>query len=158
MTEHLRDLHQRDLDGHHLAGHGVAQPVRADFRHARPPAGPTHRGGHRARRDRLERRPGLQEHLATVSDRSAAGEVGGEGLTDIDGQREPVPTGALAHHHQLAGPPVDVFEPDAGHLAASKTKAQQRDDQCVVAPTDPGAAVARAEQRGGLVLADPPGK
>jgi hypothetical protein len=56
MAQHLRDLHQRDLRADHLAGHGVAQPVRPHLGDARSPAGPAHRRGDRAGRDRPERR------------------------------------------------------------------------------------------------------
>src|SRR5258705_12098899 len=87
MTQHLRDLHQRNPDRDHLAGHGVAQPVRTHLSYPCSPARPTHGRGDRARRDRAERRPGMQEHLPPVAGRAPPPQVRGDRLTDIGGER-----------------------------------------------------------------------
>ena len=93
-----------------------------------------------------------------IAGRTAAPEVGGDGPADIGGQRQAVHPAALAHHDQLAGPPIDVLQPQARHLCPAQAEAQEGDDQRVVAPTDRRATVAGCEQRVGIVLGDPPGQ
>ena len=60
------------------------------------------------------------------------GEVGDEGLADIDGQRETFDAAALAVHHELAGPPVDVVELQPGDLGGPQTETGQQDQHGVV--------------------------
>ena len=68
-------------------------------------------------------------------------------LADIRGQRQPIQPVALAPHRQLTGPPVDVVEPQCGHLSRAQTEAHQHGQDREIAPADRTAPVAAAQQR-----------
>ena len=107
-------------------------------------------------RDRPERRPGPQEHLSSLAPRPAALQIGGDRRAHIRGQRQPVGSSALAAHHQFACPPVDVIEPQPGHLAGPQPQPQHRGDYRVVASPDRRTTITASKQRLGIRLGDPP--
>jgi hypothetical protein len=78
-----------------------------------------------------------QEHLSSLAPGPAALQIGGDRPTHIRRQRQPVGSSALAAHHQFACPPVDVIEPQPGHLAGPQPQPQHRGDHRVVASARP---------------------
>ena len=60
--------------------------------------------------------------------RPPALQIGGDRLADVGRQRQPVLAGALAAHHQLAGAPVDVIEPQA---ASSLRRSPSRSSEII---------------------------
>lgn len=129
--------------------------MRTHLRDSRPPTRPTHCRGDRAGRDRLEGCPGLQEHLSRVALWPTSLEIAGDRLAHIYRQRQPVLPSAFAVHHQLAGPPVDVIQQQAGHLVPAQPKSHQHDNHGVVPSPQRGASIARTEQRADLRRGDP---
>ena len=142
MPEHLRDLDERDVRAHHLAGHGVAETGRADLGDSGAPARPTHGRANRAGRDRLERRSRSQEHLPPVTSRSPASQIGDDRVAHLDWQRQLIMTSGLAADDELACSPVEVVDAESGHLAGAKTEPQERDQYRIVPPTERRSAVA----------------
>jgi hypothetical protein len=119
MTQNLGDLGQGDSGVGHLASKGVAKPVRPDDRHARSHTGATHDSRDPIRAERSDWRDGSQEHLTMhAAVLAPSSQVGGDRLTDVAWQRELVFVTALAVNHDLAGPPVNVIEAEAGDFAS----------------------------------------
>ena len=87
--------------------------------------------------------------------RAPPAQVGDDRLADVARQREAVLVGPLAVDHDLAGPPVDVIEAEAGHLAGAQPEAEQDEQHGVVPPALRPAPVAGAEQGIGGPLVDP---
>ena len=97
------------------------------------------------------RGPRAEEHLPT---RGHGGpgpvQVGHESLADVDRQREALVPIALPHHGDLAAAPVDVLQPQRGHLTGAEPQpGQQRQDRPVTL-SDRGSGVAGAQQHRGL--------
>lgn len=66
--------------------------------------------------------------------------------SDLRGKRQAVPASALAGHHDLPSPPVDVLQTQAHHLPAAQAEpAQQHQDRIVPAP-DRAAAITGTQQ------------
>ena len=96
------------------------------------PAGAAHGGGDRAGRCRPEWRPARQEHLPAGTRRSSPPEIGGDSPSHVGRKRQPVRATALAAHHQLSRPPVDVVEPERSDLRTPQSQAHEQDDDRVV--------------------------
>ena len=156
MPQHLRDLHQGDAGRDHFAGHRVAQAVSAYLHH------PARRHARRTVEETVSGAIGpkgalAQEHLSSLAPRPAALQIGGDRPTHIRRQRQPIRSSALAAHHQFACPPVDVIEPQPGHIFGPQPQPQHRGDQRVVASPDRRTTITASKQRVGIRLGDPLG-
>jgi hypothetical protein len=87
--------------------------------------------------------------------RPATAHVAGQGLADVDGQREPVGLIGLADHQQHARPPVDVIQRDADDLPGLQAQPCQQQQDGVVPAACRAVAVAGGQQGRDLAGADP---
>src|SRR5438034_4400939 len=97
--------------------------------HARQP-GPTasrpYDASDRVARQRRVRRPHMQEQGTATARRTSPTAVVSQSLPDINWQREPVMTIALASNEEdLPAPPVHVIEAERGHLSCPHAQAGQ---------------------------------
>ncbi len=81
--------------------------------------------GNSGRGQALPRCQQPKENRPAHRDRPALPQVVGQSLADIVGKRHSFGAAALAVHHDLAGPPVDVIKSHAGHLAGAQTQSDQ---------------------------------
>ena len=58
--------------------------------------------------------------------RAIVAQVGGERLTHLDRQREPIPAACLAPHRDLPAPPVDVTQLQGRDLPGAKPSRASR--------------------------------
>ena len=82
-------------------------------------------------------------------------QIGGDRLADVARQREAVLVTSLAMDHDLAGPPVDVLQAEAGDLAGPQPEAEQDEQDGVVPPALGPPSVARTKQGIGGLPVDP---
>ena len=124
----------------------------------RPPAGAAHGGGDRAGRNRSQWRPARQEHLSAGTRWSSPLEIGGDSPPHVGRKRQPVRATALAAHHQLSRPPVDVVEPERSDLRTPESEAHEQDDDRVVPAAKRAAAIAAVQDGPDLGPGEPAGK
>lgn len=98
MAQHLTDLGEAAAAAEHLARRAVAEPVRAHPRDAGAGEGVFDDAMDGADRDPPDRRVHALEHDAVVSALAGVGEVVGEHLADISGERHHFVAVALAPH------------------------------------------------------------
>ena len=101
---------------------------------AGPFTGAGHNAADRACPDGAHGRQHRQEHRPALRPRAPVQQVRGDRPTDVGRQRKAA-TAALAAHPQLARPPVEVAQLQARHLARTQAKAnQQQQDRIVAQP------------------------
>ena len=74
-------------------------------------------------------------------------QIAGHRLAHVPGQRERVSPAALAADRDLASPPVEVVEGQAGHVGRAQAQPTVLQEDSVVAAADLGGAVAAVQQR-----------
>jgi len=126
MAENLGDPRQRHPGVGQLTSQGVAEPVGPNNRHSRPRTGAANYARDPIRSQWPNWGNSSQEHLPMHGDlRAAPPQIRDDRLADVARQREAVLVTSLAVHHDLAGPPVDVIEAEAGDLAGAQPEAKQ---------------------------------
>jgi hypothetical protein len=134
VAQHLSDLRQRRAGAQHLGRQRVPEPVRTAARQPGPVASPTHDLANRFRRQLPVRPPHRHEHRPRRATGTALGHPLGKRLPGRDRQWEPLDTAALTADRNLAGPPVNVVQLQAGGLGAAQPEpGQQRQDRVIAA-------------------------
>lgn len=146
MAQHLADLHQRGACSQDLSGRGVPQSVCSQLAQARSAPSCDHDLSHPGSGQGAVRRSDSHEHLAAFgAARTAATQVGGHGLADIGGQREPLLPVALAADDDRAYSPVDVVQLQASSLTGTQSESCQHREDREIAASDRGATVAAVQ-------------
>ena len=117
MAQYLTDVGQRRSLAEQLGGQRMPQPVRAHSNASCSLACTADHVADRARVQAPQGREAGQEDLAGLGVRPPVAQVGGQGLAHLAQQRQTVLAAALAPDAQLAGPPLDVIQLQAGDLA-----------------------------------------
>ncbi len=159
MAEHPGDLGQGHTDLDHLAGKRVAKPVCPNDRHIGTRTRAPHDARDPIRAERPDRRDDSQEHLTMHrAVRAAPSQVGDDRLTDVAWQRKALHATALAVNRNLAGPPVDVLQAQAGNLPGPQPETKQDKQNGVVPPALRPPPVTRVKQGVNSAPVDPHGQ
>ena len=112
-------------------------------------------GRHRATAQADVGRPHPHEYLSSRGRaRSAAAQVGGDRLADIDRQRQLVHPVTLAVNRDLPSPPVQVLQAQRRHLAGPEPESQYQDDHRIVTSAAGATPIASPQQGLGLGRSD----
>ncbi|MEI2736735.1 MAG: hypothetical protein V9G24_19480 [Rhodoblastus sp.] len=92
----------------------------------------------------------MEEQTATITVATSARAVVGDGLSHVNGQRQPIASIALAGHDKLTRPPVDVINTERSHLACPQPQPGQHSQDREVATPRTGPPVTARQELGDL--------
>jgi len=152
VTQELSDIRQGRPGPQHLRRSCVPQPVRMDSPEARPLGSIGHHVAHRAGAempmrglDPYEYRPTLSAGRATVL------QIFGNRSSDVCRQWDAFDTVRLTAHDDLAGSPINIVQPELGHLTRPQAETDQHCQDGDVAATAPRGSGGRREEAADLV-------